>query len=156
MFNFQFSIFNQKQGFTMVEMIVTMSVVVILLAALVPVLSQYLPGTQLAGATRVLAGNLREAQEKAVSEQDQYLIRFLADQSPPKYQLIKIRNSVEEQIREVLLPATAILNLAATITNNQIVFSPDGGPSSSGNVTITINGQAKIINVSPAGFIKIE
>lgn len=140
----------------MVEMIVTMSVVVILLAALVPVLSQYLPGTQLAGATRVLAGNLREAQEKAVSEQDQYLIRFLADQSPPKYQLIKIRNSVEEQIREVLLPATAILNLAATITNNQIVFSPDGGPSSSGNVTITINGQAKIINVSPAGFIKIE
>lgn len=140
----------------MVEMLVVLSMLAILTAAAVPVISHYLPGVQLVGTGRVLVGNLRSAQEKAVTEQNQYLVRFSPTAAPPSYQLIRIYNSVEEVQQTVTLANNETLTLQNSITNNQIVFSPDGGPSASGNITLGLNGSQKIINVSPAGFIKIE
>lgn len=149
-----------KLAFTAMEMIVVLGVVAILLAALVPVLSNYLPGVQLTGSTRTLTGDLREAQEKAITEQDQYLIRFIQLENPPIYQMIKIKIDpitllpVEEQIREEQMPDRITLTLVPAVT--QIVFSPDGGPSTALNITLAINGSQKKVDVSPAGFIKIE
>jgi len=141
---------------TAMELIVVLSIIAILTAVLVPTLSNYLPSIQLNGSARTLASSLREAQEKAISEQNQYLIRFSPGATPPNYQLIRIYNSVEEQVRQVNLPSNVSLAIEGTITANQVVFSPDGGPSSSGQITLSINGSNKIVSVSPAGFIKIE
>lgn len=161
-FNFKFSlprrqtgILNFHKGFTAIEMIIVLGIVGILTAASIPTLSRYLPGIQLNGSTRTLSSNLREAQEKAITEQNQYLIRFFPANSLAKYQLIKIKNSVESLVKEVTLPTDESISLEQTIVNNQVVFSPDGGPSSSGNITLSLKGQTKIINVTPAGFIKI-
>lgn len=148
----------------MVEMLIVLGIVAILLAALIPTMSQYLPGVQLSGATRVLASNLREAQEKAISEQDQYLIRFVQLKNPPTYQLVKITREIDPQtqkyieatIREETLPGSIELTLDPFPVNNQIAFSPDGGPSTNLNITVDINGKQKKIDVSIAGFIKIE
>jgi len=145
-----------KSGFTVMEMIVVLAMIAILATVTTPVISKFLPGIQLTGSTRVLTGTLREAQEKAVTSQNQYLVRFFPSSTPPKYQLITIANSIETLIRETSIPSSQTLTLAGTITNNQIVFSPDGGPSSSGNITLTLATKSKIINVSPAGFIKIN
>lgn len=138
----------------MIEMIVVLAILAIMAAALAPTLSQYLPGVQLTGSTRTMTSDLREAQEKAVTEQDQYLIRFVQLESPPIYRLIKIHNAVEEQIREETLSSSVKLTLDPVVT--QIVFSPDGGPSAALNITLAINGSQKKVDVSAAGFIKIE
>ena len=138
----------------MVEILVVVAVAAILMTVTVLLLSSYLPGAQLTGSTRTLTSDLREAQEKAVTEQDQYLIRFIQTENPPIYQMIKIHEGAEEQIREEQLPTNISLTLEPVVT--QIVFSPDGGPSTPLNVILSINGSTKIIDVSPAGFIKIE
>lgn len=147
---------QSKAGFTMVEMIVVLSVITILVAALVPTLSRSLPGIRLSGSSRNLVGDLRAMQEKAITEQNQHLIRFFPAAAPPNYQLIRIYNSTEEIQRTVQLSNDESISLAATITANQIVFSPDGGPSSSGDITLAVGTSQKIINVSPAGYIKIR
>lgn len=138
------------------ELIIVIAIMAILLSITVPSISQFLPGVRLNGTTRSLTANLREAQEKAITSQNQYLLRFFPDSLPPAYQLIQIASSVETIIREESLPSGEALALDSSITNNQIVFSPDGGPSSSGNITLSLSGKSKIINVSPAGFIKIS
>lgn len=145
-----------KFGFTLVEMIVTLGVISILVATLVPVISNYLPGVQLNGATRQLTSDLREVQERAITEQNQLLIRFYPAASPTYYQLIRKLSDSEEQLRQVNLPSGATLSLEASIADNQVIFSPDGGPSSSGKITLNIGGKEKKIDVSFAGYIKIE
>lgn len=162
--NYEFRIKQLKMAFTAIEMIVVLGVVAILVAALVPTISQYLPGVQLSGSTRTLTGDLREAQEKAVTEQDQYLIRFIQLENPPIYEMVKItreidpetQEPIEEKIREEQLPGNIKLTLEPSPADNQIAFSPDGGPSSSTTITLSLNGSDKKINVSHAGFIKIE
>lgn len=143
-----------KLGFTLIEMLVTVAIAAALLGALVPVLSTYLPSIQLSGSTRTLTGNLREIQELSLTEQDQYLIRFTQLANPPTYQLIKVHNSVESKIQDVQLSSNISLSLDPSAT--QIVFSPDGGPSVATTLTLTLNSSQKKVDISPAGFIKIE
>jgi type II secretion system protein H len=145
-----------KKGFNLVEMLVVISIIGILSAALVPTLSQYLPGVQLNGSARVLSADLREAQERTVTEQKQYLIRFNLTAAPKYYQLMRINNTTEENIRTVNLASSENVTLDPGISQNQITFSADGGPSSSGNITLSNTAGSKIVNVSPAGFIKIQ
>ena len=57
---------------------------------------------------------------------------------------------------QINLNTNQTLTLDPAITNSQIVFSADGGPSSSGNIILTVNGSQKTINVTPAGFISIQ
>ena len=139
------------------EMLIVIAIIGILAAVMAPSLSDYMPGVQLNGSARVLSGNLRETQEKAVTEQQKYLIRFFPNESPAYYQTITIvGNEPEVVIKKVNLPTSVAITIGTGIIDNQISFSPDGGPSSSGDITLSINGSQKVINVSPAGFIKIK
>lgn len=145
-----------RKGLTVIEMIVVISIIGILIGTSIPVLSHYLPGIRLNGSARVLSGNLREAQEKAITEQKQYLIRFFPDTVPPSYKMIRINESAEEEIKTVSFPNSSSLTIDPAISGDQIIFSADGGPSSSGDITISLNTAIKTLNVSPAGFIKIS
>lgn len=145
-----------KKAVTLIEMITVIGIISILTAIAAPTLSSYLPGVQLNGSTRVLSANLREAQERAVTEQKQHLIRFNLTAGDYYYQMIKIDGENEEIIEKVILPSQETIVLEETISNNQIIFSPDGGPSSSGDISLNINDKSKTINVSPAGFIKVK
>lgn len=145
-----------KKGVTLIEMLITISIIGILVGVITPSISKYLPGISLNGAAKVLTSNLREAQEKTITEQKQYLIRFHTDGAPDYYELIRINNSAEELQRTVVLKSGESLTLDNTIAGSQIVFSPDGGPSSSGDISISNATTTKIINVSPAGFIAIK
>lgn len=148
--------FTLSKGFTFIELVVVLGIVGILSAVIVPSLSQFLPGVQLNGSVRTLSGDLRVAQEKTITEQKQYLIRFFPNSSPPYYQTIQIIDGSEKLIHQTQLNVQETLQVSTTISNNQIIFSPDGGPSSSGDITLSVNGVSKAVNVSPAGFIAIH
>lgn len=145
-----------KKGINLVELIVIIAIIGIVTAALVPAASRYLPGIQLTGATRTLASNLREAQEKAVTEQKQYAIRFSSGPTP-SYQIINVSTSPEEVQKTVNLKPDQFLS-AFGVRGGQVVFSADGGANQSGDIIISNPGKgiSKTISISPAGFIKIE
>ncbi|AKM82064.1 TPA: type II secretion system protein GspH [Candidatus Berkelbacteria bacterium] len=145
-----------SQGFTLIELIIVIAIMGILTAAVTPTVSSYLPGIRLNGTARGLTSDLRESQEKSITEQKQYLIRFNSTSIPPTYDIIRLVDANEELQKQIILPNNEQLTLGETITNNQIIFSPDGGPSSSGNLTLSINSITKVVNVSPAGFISIR
>lgn len=145
-----------KSGFTAVELIIVLSIIALIAVVSVPTISQFLPSVNLNGTTRNLTADLRDAQEKAVASQNQHLVRFFPTNAPVKYQLIRVINGEETIIKEESLPSNESLSLEATISQNQIIFSPDGGPSSSGNITLSLAGKSKIISVSPAGFIAVQ
>jgi len=148
---------RQKQlaGYTIIEMIIVLAIVAILTGILVPVLSNYLPNVQLNGAARNLMADLRLAQEKAITEQDQYALRFDTP-SHGSYQIIHLQDSDEEVDFTRDLPRNGRLTIDSSIADNQIIFSADGGPSSSGNITLGMNEKEKVVNISPAGFIAIR
>lgn len=170
-----------KKALTLIEALVVIAVISILAGTITPSLSRYLPGVQLNGTTRSLASDLRVAQERTVTEQKQYLIRFACSISQAKvpdlifarakadiiggsvgssnctsYQMIRLDGGIEEIMRQINLPNGEVISLDATITQNQIMFSSDGGPSSNGNITLSNDTNSKVVNVSPAGFIKIQ
>ena len=138
-----------KKGFTLVEMIVVVGIISIVTATIIIGSSSYLPGIRLSGSTRVLTSKLREAQERTITEQNRHLIRFL----PGEYRLIRLEDASEEVISVITIPQIAV---ALDMPTNEIIFAPDGGPSVNGNITLSLDGNSKIINVSPAGFIKIQ
>lgn len=142
-----------KKGLTLIELLITISIIGILVGATVPTLSKYIPGISLNGAAKTLVATLREAQEKTITEQKPYLVRFNTSSSPPYYELIRLNNTLEELQRKTELNTSETISLADTITNNQIIFSPDGGPSSNGDITLSNGTANKIVDVSPAGFI---
>ena len=146
---------KKYQGVTLIELLTVISIVGILTAVGVPTVSHFLPGIQLNGSARVLSANLREAQERTITEQKQHLIRF-STASPFYYELIRVDGGNEELIKKINLSTNQTINLQPTITYNQIAFSTDGGPSSNGQITITNSSTNKIVSVSPAGFIKVE
>jgi len=154
-----------RKGISLLEMITVLAIIGIIVAVVAPKASQFLPGIQLSGSARTLVSNLREAQERAVTEQNQHLIRFFPEAIPPNYQLIRIYYSVEELpieelIKQVDLPNGQTITIDETFFDEvtasyQVIFSADGGPSASGNIILSNGSSQKIINVSPAGYIKI-
>jgi len=144
-----------KKAFSLTELIITLAVIGILTAILVPAISSYLPFWRLNGSARLIVNKLRQAQEEAVTTQSQHLIRFNPTASPCTYELIKI-DSGETVLETITMPTNVTLSLDPTIADNQIIFSADGGPSANGNLTVTLGDASKTINVSPAGVIKLQ
>jgi len=144
------------KAFTAIEIIIVLAIVAILVTAIVPTIRQYLPNVQLNGSSKNLVANLREAQQRAITEQNRYLVRFNSDAVPYHYSLIRILDSNEQEIRKIYLSTNINLLVDSSISGKQVIFSPDGGPSSSGNITLSNNDAQKVIHISPAGFIRIE
>lgn len=143
-----------KKGFTLIEYLVVIAVIGILSATVVVGLSNFVPSLKLNGSAKNLQSHLRQAQEEAITTQKQHAIRFDLTSNPNKYQLIKI-DAGETVVRSIDIPENVAVTLSGDISNSQIVFSPDGAPSSSGEVTFSSGGKTKVITISPAGVIKL-
>lgn len=149
-------IFKKTPGITLIELLTVIGIISILTAVAVPSVNYFLPGIQLNGSARVLSANLREAQERTITEQKQYLIRFFPNASPIYYEMIRVNGGIEEPaIKKINLAHSETVNFTG-ITNNQITFSTDGGPSSNGTITLGLNSANKNIDITPSGFIKIQ
>lgn len=144
-----------RRAYSLTELIIVMSIIGIVTAVTIPTMKNYLPNWQLSGSSRLLINKLRQAQEEAVTTQKQHLIRFAPTASPVTYQMIKIDGG-EQVLETIIMPNSITVGLDATIDDNQIIFSADGGPSSNGNITITLGEASKTISVSPAGVIKLQ
>jgi general secretion pathway protein H len=111
------------RGFTLLELLVVLAIAGLLMAAVPPLISAVIPGTELKGATRQLAVSLRHARFSAISRGVPVEITFIGAE-PARY----VINDKEEQ----LLPRGATLRIRThdnEVTGDdpfRLRFFPDG------------------------------
>jgi len=90
------------RGFTLLELLLVLAIAGLLMAAVPPMISAVIPGTELKGATRQLAVSLRNARFSSISRGVPVEVRFIGTE-PARY----VINEKEEQ----LLPRGATLHI---------------------------------------------
>ena len=146
---------TRRKGVSLYEFLIVFFIIGLIAAIALPSIRSLSPTWQINNSSRVVMSKLRQAQEDAVSTQVRHAIRFHASTNPATFDLIELGAS-ETVLKTTTLDKDIVLILDSTITDNQIIFSSDGGPSGQGNIVISFNSRSKTINISPSGVIKVE
>jgi len=129
-----------QRGFTLLEMLVVLAMVVIVLAVVPPLISAGLPSAELKGAARKLAAGLRYTRSRAVSTQEEKAL--VVDLEERKF-------TVPDRPRAVSLPEDVEIDLLTTRSDllgertGRIRFFPDGS-STGGRITLE-KGERKFV-----------
>lgn len=139
----------------MIELLIVISIIAIVSAIAVSSLDNFLPNTRLRGDKNMLVGDLRTAQQQAVTRQKRYIIRFdNSVPSEPKYQYLLLENESEEVLSTREFSRGILINID-NVPNEEFSFGSNGAPIDGGSVILSNKkGHTKIIEVTPAGQIK--
>ncbi|CAH1191094.1 General secretion pathway protein H [Candidatus Nitrotoga sp. BS] len=130
-------------GFTLLELLVVLMLMVMVYAMAVPMISAGLPGTELKGAARQLAAGLRQARSLAVTRKVESTLTLDVE---------KRNFKVSGDQRRYVLPAKLDISLFTAQSEmlpdrvGAIRFYPDGS-STGGRITVTSGVRKYEINV---------
>lgn len=140
-----------KKGFTIVEILVVMFVIVIMASITIALTNSLRFDFTLSGVAKDFLADLRYAQQLTVAEQEKYCLKLLFNDK--KYQLKKCAGDV---LFEKVLPNDIIGFSSTSFTDDEIEFNPYGAVKESGSITLeNTNHKTKVIEIKPSGFVKI-
>ena len=162
----------QWRGFTIIELVVVMSIILILSAILIPSFKQREETLSLQRSAYKLTQDLRRAQELSMSVKEfrgsipkgGYGI-YLATSQPESYILFAdcdgnhLFNGETEKVEEIKLEKGVKIKSPPSLTisffppNPQVYFSPD---ASTVSISLTNDSQTKTVKVNKAGLINVE
>ncbi len=144
---------HKSQGFTLVEILIAIAIIAILASISVAGYQQMVPRISLNSVTRDLTSDLRYAQQKAVTEQIIYDVKFnLATNS---YQIIK--EIPTTTIKTVYLNNRTTVNSITGLTNNTVRFNAAGAAVETGKIIlINSNNSTSSVEIKPSGYVKIN
>ena len=144
----------KNQGFTLIEIMVTIGIIAILSSVSWVGFKNYQPSLTLSVASRDLTTDLRFIQQLSITQQINHGIFF--NTSTNEYQLEKFGTTTEVLLLKTL-PADIIFCEITGLSGAQAIFNPYGAVVYSGSVCLANNkGQTKIIDIKPSGFVKIQ
>lgn len=154
---FRTSDFRLQNGFTLTEILVTLSVLGILIAITLSVFRTIQPDLQLSGATRELITDLRYVQQLTVTEQVEHSIRFYSTEK--RYEIRKYGETTEI-LKTVSLPEEieemTISGLSDIDSGKEARYNPYGAVKESGSILLeNSENKTKTIKVEPSGFVKL-
>jgi len=140
-----------KKAFTLMEILIVISIFGILFLISIPVFKSFQPTLQLNGVVRNLVSDLRYTQQLAVTEQFDYCLQFF---STEKYQIIQCGGT--QPVKEIFLPEEIIeLIINPALSNNEIRYNPYGAVKESAAITLkNSKDKTKIVEVRPSGFVR--
>lgn len=166
--NFQFLIFKQNKGFTLIELIVVFSVIAIISTTGVASFVSYSRSQTLQQVTNDFVTVLNTAKGRSISQikpsqcnsasvLDGYVV--IANIAGNSYTLNVICSGVTTPLSTpIILPASVSFNSATgnpPTTTTSILFSVlTGGVIGAGNVVLSSYSQTKTITVTPVGGIQ--
>ena len=162
-----------RRGFSLIEMLVVVSIVVMLLALATPALTRTLQASRLSGAGEAMMGSIAEAQQTALTTNPPVDVRFFSftedlDQAPVyhSYQLFKITQSTQNSggsatVTEKVVPVGNLIRLPEGIiipTDSALsgAFSSSSGGASTGLPDTKENSQVGYAGVSGATYNAIR
>ena len=144
---------SHRRGFTLIETMIVILIIGIMAGVSWATFKLLQPSWGLNSAVRELVGDLRWAQQIAVTEQTDYGIHFSS--TTREYQLVKY--STSSQILTTKALPTGIDFREISFSNQEVIFNPYGAAQESGDVSlINSKEETKTIEVRPSGFVKIK
>jgi len=141
-----------KPGFSLIELMIIIGVIVILSLATIPAFRAYGPRLELSGTARELIGDLRYVQQLAVTEQKEYCIKFFPAEK--KYQTFQCGEGTF--LKEKILPTQIQTLTVEGLTDNEVRYNPYGAVKEAGNVILTnVKSQTKTVSIKPSGFVDV-
>ncbi len=139
-----------KKGFTVLELLIAVSVIGILAIISVPIYKNIIPSFVLNSAIRETATDLRYAQQLAVTEQIIHSVIF-----------DKITNSYSvKKGEDILLTKKLNNNIKLSDINgfssNTINFISTGAVIEPGNIVLTSKEKNSTIEIKPSGYVRIQ
>lgn len=138
-------------GITYIEVIIVASIIIILSAVSVPVISQIAPHYRLKGGTQELVNALRDAQNRATTTQNTNIIRL---DSTNTYSLHQVVNGNDSLIYSTTLP-NGVSFSQINFTDNQVGFTSSGAPNYAGTaILVNTRGETMTVEVTVSGQVK--
>ena len=148
---------NKESGFTLIELIIIIAILAIFAGIAVPNFLSYMPKHRLNGAARQVMGDLMAARMKAVSQNNEFKIFFLANGH--EYMILDDDDNDGTADGGEWTETKDIQNGYQDVTigsNNDPIFSPRGTATNLPTITLTNPSGSKIITISIAGRVKIN
>lgn len=141
-----------RKGFGIVEVLIVAAVIGLLTVVSMPLLINYQKTSKLHSEARLLATNLRYAQQLAIGQQNVFNVVFI-----PVSDSYKIINSSTSQIiKQVSLDSEVSISTTTSLTNDTVQFTPTGATIQPGSVSLTNSRhQTSTINIKASGYVEI-
>ena len=133
------------KGFTLIEILATMSVAGILIGIAVPRFYALLPGIRLASAARQVATDLQLARMRAISQHANQTVAFNTSTATYTFGTADTRNLNQ------LYPGTTITNVSA----GNPTFTTTGTAAAQTTITLSNGGVTKQVLVATIGRVNI-
>jgi len=145
---------NNPKGLTLIEIMITISIIIILLGISIVFIKEYNVKVQLVVTSSELKSNINKAREKTISEQKIYGIHFF--ESENRYEFI-LAESPENPIESYTLDQGIWFSQISSFTDDILKFNKAGGASESGIIILENTDQNnKTITINPSGYIYAE
>lgn len=143
---------TNNKGFSVVELVVALGIIALISIISLPLLLSYQKTTKLRSESRVLAANLRLAQQLAVTEQTIYQVKFFSGTN--SYQIIN--SQTNEIIKTVDLDPEVSINQISGLTDNTAQYNATGGVLEPGYIVlINTKNTISTIQIKPSGYVQI-
>lgn len=142
-----------KRGFNLLEVLIVVLVMAVIITVSLPFYRAFGLNQDLKAVSRVLATDLRYAQQLAVTTQvnqsviittstNTYIIKNLATQAT---------------IRTVIIKNSVTIQSITDLPNNTVTFNATGAATSSGTIILkSINERQATIEIKPSGYVKLQ
>lgn len=156
----------KQNGFTLLEVILTLAILSIISAIGFSYLGGFKSGADIEETANQIVGKLREAQGKAMAGEDnqRWGVHFYNDNTDASLSYYEIFSGndyvsgiIMERIYLTSLAADVIFDMPSVGQSIDIIFSKiTGAPTSAQNIVISLQGATKTISVETSGRIKIQ
>ena len=141
---------HSSSGFTLMELLVVISIAMILMGIAVPSFLSWLPTLRLSSAARQVATDLQLARMKAISQNTSFQVSFAST----TYVLQKCSPSCASPTNDtgnIVLPAGITVSASTTPQ-----FLPRGTANASATITVSNGGAQKLVCVKTVGRVNIK
>lgn len=144
-----------RRGFTLLELLVVMGVLVLLGAFVTPTYQLLLAQFQLSTAVDQVAETIRYAQQRTVTEQNPYGVTFTTGASTVPLFLYNTGDGSKTTQSTLTLPSYIIIYQVNFSGNSDVRFAASGAPNVSGNLVLrdTVRTKNRLIEIRPSGTV---